>query len=179
MTRSKCTLLALCLLVAAPVFAQTSVSGDWDVTVISPQGENTTLCTLTQDGVVAGTLLFLCAFYVRPSPVVRRVVVASLGLALSNVQLARGGFTIKFIGLTNFTNLLFGADRNIFLGSFKPATILGWIVFIGGSIAIRTRGHMAIDLLPLALSPANRRRLAIAVPERSRVFPRSATTSAP
>ena len=59
--------------------------------------------------------------------------IASLGLALSNVQLAQGGFTIKFIGLTNFTNLLFGADRNIFLGSFKPATILGWVVFIGGT----------------------------------------------
>jgi hypothetical protein len=53
MIRSKCTLFALCLLVfvvAAPAFAQTSVSGDWDVTVISPQGENTTLCTFTQDG---------------------------------------------------------------------------------------------------------------------------------
>jgi multiple sugar transport system permease protein len=59
--------------------------------------------------------------------------IASLGLALSNVQLAQGGFKIKFIGLTNFTNLLFGADRNIFLGQFKPPTILGWVVFIGGT----------------------------------------------
>ena len=32
--------------------------------------------------------------------------IASLGLALSNVQLAQGGFTIKFIGLANFTTLL-------------------------------------------------------------------------
>lgn len=61
--------------------------------------------------------------------------IASLGLALSNVQLAQGGFTIKFIGLTNFTNLLFGADRNIFLGQFKTPTILGWIVF-GGGVAV-------------------------------------------
>lgn len=38
-----------------------------------------------------------------------------------------------------------------------------WIVFIGGSIAVRTRGHIAIDLLPLVLSPKNRRRLAMAV----------------
>jgi C4-dicarboxylate transporter, DctQ subunit len=39
--------------------------------------------------------------------------------------------------------------------------IMVWIVFIGSSVAIRTRGHIAIDLLPLVLSPAGRRRLAI------------------
>ena len=50
MTRSKCTLFALFLLVAAPAFAQTSVAGDWDVTVNSPQGSNTTLVTFNQDG---------------------------------------------------------------------------------------------------------------------------------
>jgi C4-dicarboxylate transporter DctQ subunit len=41
--------------------------------------------------------------------------------------------------------------------------LIVWIVFVGGSVAVRTRGHIAIDLLPLMLSPANRRRLAIAV----------------
>ena len=41
--------------------------------------------------------------------------------------------------------------------------LIVWIVFIGGSVAVRTRGHIAIDLLPLLLSPVNRRRLAIAV----------------
>ena len=41
--------------------------------------------------------------------------------------------------------------------------LIVWIVFIGGSVAVRTRGHIAIDLLPLMLSPVNRRRLAIAV----------------
>ena len=41
--------------------------------------------------------------------------------------------------------------------------LIVWIVFIGGSVAVRTRGHIAIDLLPLVLSPANRRRLALAV----------------
>ncbi len=60
--------------------------------------------------------------------------IASLGLALSNVQLAQGGFTIKFTGLANFNNLLFGAERNIFLGQFKPPTILGWTTFIGGGL---------------------------------------------
>ncbi len=39
--------------------------------------------------------------------------------------------------------------------------MMAWIVFVGSSVAIRTRGHIAIDLLPLALSPAGRHRLAI------------------
>ena len=41
--------------------------------------------------------------------------------------------------------------------------VMVWIVFVGSSVAIRTRGHIAIDLLPLVLSPAGRRRLAIFV----------------
>jgi len=50
MTRSKLIFLALLFLAARPVFAQTDVTGDWDVTVNSPQGANTTLVTLKQDG---------------------------------------------------------------------------------------------------------------------------------
>ncbi len=38
-----------------------------------------------------------------------------------------------------------------------------WMVFVGSSVAVRTRGHIAIDLLALTLSPANRRRLILAV----------------
>ena len=50
MTRLKSTLLALVLLTASPVLAQTNITGDWDVTVVSPQGTNTTPVTFTQDG---------------------------------------------------------------------------------------------------------------------------------
>jgi hypothetical protein len=50
MTRLKSTLLALALLTASPVFAQTNITGDWDVTVVSPQGPNTTPVTFTQEG---------------------------------------------------------------------------------------------------------------------------------
>jgi len=50
MTRLKSTLLALSLLVASPVFAQTDINGDWDVTVTSPQGTNTTPVTFKQEG---------------------------------------------------------------------------------------------------------------------------------
>jgi hypothetical protein len=50
MTRLKSTLLALTLLTASPVFAQTNITGDWDVTVVSPQGTNTTPVSFTQEG---------------------------------------------------------------------------------------------------------------------------------
>jgi hypothetical protein len=49
MTRA-ITLLSLALFAATPAFAQTNVTGDWDVTVTSPQGSNTTLVTFKQDG---------------------------------------------------------------------------------------------------------------------------------
>src|SRR5437867_3175718 len=42
--------LSLALFAAAPAFSQTTISGDWDVTVNSPQGANTTLVTFKQDG---------------------------------------------------------------------------------------------------------------------------------
>ena len=49
MIRTRLILLALGLLTAVPGFAQTSVSGDWDFTINSPQGSNTTRVTLKQD----------------------------------------------------------------------------------------------------------------------------------
>jgi hypothetical protein len=52
MIRSRISLFVLALLVAAPSFAQTppSITGDWDVTINSPQGANTSHVTFTQDG---------------------------------------------------------------------------------------------------------------------------------
>src|SRR5829696_8005543 len=51
MTRSRMFLFVLALFVAAPVFAQTpAITGDWDVTINSPQGANTSHVTFTQDG---------------------------------------------------------------------------------------------------------------------------------
>jgi hypothetical protein len=50
MIRLKSTLLALSLLTASPVLAQTNVTGDWDVTVTSPQGTNTTPVSFKQEG---------------------------------------------------------------------------------------------------------------------------------
>lgn len=42
--------LGLALFVAAPARAQTSVAGDWEVTIVSPQGASTAQATLKQDG---------------------------------------------------------------------------------------------------------------------------------
>jgi hypothetical protein len=52
MTRSRCILFALAVSIAAPVLAQAplSLGGDWDVTIQSPQGTNTVLVTITQEG---------------------------------------------------------------------------------------------------------------------------------
>src|SRR5882762_9647573 len=50
MVRARLILLAMLLFVPGLAFAQTNVAGDWDVTVNSPQGANTTLVTLKQDG---------------------------------------------------------------------------------------------------------------------------------
>jgi hypothetical protein len=50
MTRVKSTFFALALLTAAPAFAQTNVTGDWDVTITSPQGPNTSLVSFKQEG---------------------------------------------------------------------------------------------------------------------------------
>src|SRR5262245_4256091 len=41
---------ALVLLVAAPAVAQTTIAGDWDMTINSPQGANTVKVTFKQDG---------------------------------------------------------------------------------------------------------------------------------
>jgi len=49
MIRTRLAVLALGLLTTVPAFAQTSVAGDWDVTITSPQGANTSKVTFKQD----------------------------------------------------------------------------------------------------------------------------------
>jgi hypothetical protein len=50
MTRARIGLLAVLLLMPGRAFAQTSVAGNWDVTINSPQGSNTSLVVFKQDG---------------------------------------------------------------------------------------------------------------------------------
>jgi len=49
MIRTRLIVLAIGVLTAVPAFAQTNVAGDWDFTINSPQGSNTTRVTLKQD----------------------------------------------------------------------------------------------------------------------------------
>lgn len=90
---------------------------------------------------------------------------AGLDRALCRAESVFIGAALAFSSVLLFVNVIL---RYVFLSPLNWAEettlyLMVWIVFIGGSIAIRTRGHMAIDLLPLALSPPNRRRLALAV----------------
>lgn len=90
---------------------------------------------------------------------------ARLDAALGRAEAAFIGAALAFTSLLLFANVVL---RYVFLAPISWAEevtlyAMVWIVFIGGSVAVRGRGHMAIDLLPLVLSPANRRRLAIFV----------------
>lgn len=75
------------------------------------------------------------------------------------------GAAMSFASLLLFVNVVL---RYVFLAPISWAEelsiyLVAWIVFIGASVAVRTRAHVAIDVLPLMLSPAGRRRLAILV----------------
>jgi len=50
MQRAKWMFVGVFFLVAGPLFAQTNVAGDWEVTINSPQGSNTAIASLKQDG---------------------------------------------------------------------------------------------------------------------------------
>src|SRR5581483_1837947 len=50
MGRAISMFVGVSLLVAAPVFAQVNIAGDWEVTINSPQGSNAAIATLKQDG---------------------------------------------------------------------------------------------------------------------------------
>jgi C4-dicarboxylate transporter DctQ subunit len=85
--------------------------------------------------------------------------------ALGRAEWAFIGAALAFTSALLFVNVVL---RYVFLAPINWAEeltlyLMVWIVFVGGSVAVRTRGHIAIDLLPLLLSPANRRRLAIGV----------------
>jgi C4-dicarboxylate transporter DctQ subunit len=85
--------------------------------------------------------------------------------ALSWAETTFVGGALAFASVLLFVNVVL---RYWFLAPISWAEeltlyVMVWIVFIGSSVAIRTRGHIAIDLLPLVLKPEARRRLAIFV----------------
>jgi len=55
--------------------------------------------------------------------------IVSLYLSLSRFDIAKGGFKITFIGLTNYRKLLMGSDKTHFLGLFAPSQPVHWLIF--------------------------------------------------
>lgn len=55
--------------------------------------------------------------------------IASLYVSLARFKIARGGFTLTFVGLDNYKKLFLGPEQTHFLGSFAPGTPVSWIIF--------------------------------------------------
>jgi multiple sugar transport system permease protein len=55
--------------------------------------------------------------------------IISFYLSLTRFDLAKGGFTLTYIGLANYRKLLFGSERTHFLGLFVPSGLLHWFLF--------------------------------------------------
>jgi len=55
---------------------------------------------------------------------------ASLTLAFGKLVFQKGKVDVSFVGLSNFTNLLFGTERTHLLGLARTPTPFGWLVLI-------------------------------------------------
>ncbi|MEO5882723.1 MAG: TRAP transporter small permease [Caldimonas sp.] len=102
----------------------------------------------------------------------RRSFLATLDRGLGWSEWTFIGGTLAFTAALLFVNVVM---RYCFASPINWAEeltlyLMVWIVFVGGSVAVRTRGHIAIDVLPLVLSPLNRHRLAAAVAALALVF---------
>jgi multiple sugar transport system permease protein len=75
------------------------------------------------------TVLFILALSLFP-------LVASLGLSLSKLAFQRGGVDLKFVGFTNYQQLLFGLERSHFLGVLKPPSPIGWAIVVGTIVLV-------------------------------------------
>jgi multiple sugar transport system permease protein len=60
--------------------------------------------------------------------------VASLALSLSRLAFHQGGVDLKFVGFTNYQQLLFGLERSHFLGVLKTPSPVGWAILIAAIV---------------------------------------------
>jgi multiple sugar transport system permease protein len=74
------------------------------------------------------TVLFILVLSLFP-------LVASLALSLSKLAFHQGGVDLKFIGFTNYQQLLFGLERSHFLGVLKSPSPVGWAIVIATILA--------------------------------------------
>ncbi len=56
--------------------------------------------------------------------------VISLYLSLSHLKFVKGGFEIRFAGLANYRKLLFGSEREHFLGLIVHPSPPGWLILL-------------------------------------------------
>ena len=61
---------------------------------------------------------------------------ASLTLAFGKLVFQKGEVNVDFVGLSNFTTLLFGTERTHLLGLTRTPTPLGWLVLIVVVVAV-------------------------------------------
>ena len=57
----------------------------------------------------------------------------SLYLSLSYLRFVPGGFELRFVGLNNYRDLLFGSERSHLIGVLRSPALLGWVVFVLGT----------------------------------------------
>ena len=67
--------------------------------------------------------------------------IVSLYLSLSRFKLAKGGFTVDFIGTLNFQKLLFGSQQFHFLGKLVPLSPVAWACVRGRGAARPVAGR--------------------------------------
>ncbi len=81
--------------------------------------------------------------------------IASVALSLSKLAFNQGGVDLKFIGFTNYIQLLFGTEQSHFLGVLKTPTPLGWLILlvgVGGTVWAFTRTVRAGTHSPFGLA---------------------------
>lgn len=55
---------------------------------------------------------------------------ASLYLSFARVQFVKGGFSINWVGVTNYNKLLFGIEHDHLLGRFDDLSPMGWLIML-------------------------------------------------
>jgi multiple sugar transport system permease protein len=112
-----------------------------------------TLVALRSDGAarwlfIWPTVLLILVLSIFP-------LVASIALSLSKLAFHQGGVDLKFIGFTNYQQLLFGLERSHFLGVLKSPSPLGWAIVIAVAAASAyawTRAARSGNVRPVGLA---------------------------
>ncbi|HEY3473828.1 MAG TPA: hypothetical protein VGK56_04410, partial [Anaerolineales bacterium] len=75
---------------------------------------------------------------------------ASLYVSLARFKIAKGGFTLTFVGLDNYKKLFFGTEQTHFLGAFAPLTPA--MLFVFGIVVVGLAMFLARYLLNARVS---------------------------